>query len=58
MENSLATVIVPVYNGERFLNETIQSILKQHYRPIEIIIVDDGSNDKTEAIARRYDTII
>ena len=43
-----------VYNGEKYLAEAIDSILKQTYRPIEIIIVDDGSTDRTRQIATGY----
>jgi glycosyltransferase involved in cell wall biosynthesis len=46
-----ASVIVPVHNGERFLPEAIASIRRQALRPVEIIIVDDGSTDGTAAIA-------
>ena len=44
------SVIVPVYNGERFLAEAIQSVLDQTLPPDEIIVVDDGSTDGTAAI--------
>ena len=57
MKNSLATVIIPVYNGELFLAETIQSVFEQHYRPIEIIVVDDGSSDETGTIAKRNNAV-
>ncbi len=50
----MISCIVPVYNGERYLGEAIESILKQNYRPIEIIIADDGSTDGTASIAARY----
>ena len=56
-ESDLVSVIIPVFNGERFLAETIESVLDQSYKPIEIIIVDDGSNDRTAQIARSYDGI-
>jgi glycosyltransferase involved in cell wall biosynthesis len=51
---SLISCIVPVYNGEKYLAEAIESILKQSYRPIEIIIADDGSTDRTATVAGRY----
>jgi glycosyltransferase involved in cell wall biosynthesis len=51
---SLISCIVPVYNGEKYLAEAIESIVKQSYRPIEIIIADDGSTDCTAMVAERY----
>jgi glycosyltransferase involved in cell wall biosynthesis len=45
---------VPVYNGEKYLAEAIESILKQDYEPTEIIVVDDGSTDGTGVLAARY----
>lgn len=48
------SVIIPVYNGERFLAEAIESVLKQDYAPLEILIVDDGSTDGSAAIARSF----
>ena len=50
----MVTVIIPVYNGGRFLAEAIESILHQSYTDIELVIVNDGSTDETEAIVRRY----
>jgi len=47
----LVSVIVPVYNGDRFLRDAIDSIRHQRHRPLEIIIVDDGSTDETRAVA-------
>lgn len=49
----LVSVIMPVYNGERYLGGAIANILAQDYRPIEIIVVNDGSTDDTETVARR-----
>jgi glycosyltransferase involved in cell wall biosynthesis len=51
------SVIVPVYNGERFLAETIDSILAQTYPSCELIVVDDGSTDRTRAIASSYPSV-
>ena len=53
MGNALVSVILPVYNGGSLLAEAIESVLKQDYRPIEIILVDDGSTDPTAQIAAR-----
>jgi len=50
----LISCVVPVFNGERYLGEALDSILAQTYRPLEIIVVNDGSTDGTEAIAGRY----
>ncbi|MCE5230187.1 glycosyltransferase [bacterium] len=53
-EQGLVSVIVPVYNGERYLAEAIDSILSQTYSNIELIAVDDGSTDATADILARY----
>lgn len=51
----LVSCIVPVFNGERYLAEALDSILAQTYRPLEVVVVDDGSTDGTAAIVRGYD---
>ncbi len=48
------SVIIPVYNGEKYLHEAISSALRQTIRPREIIIVDDGSTDSTPRIAMQF----
>lgn len=48
------SVIIPAYNAAATLGRAIDSVLAQHYRPIEIIVVDDGSSDDTALVARRY----
>ncbi len=50
----LVSVIIPVYNGDRYLAEAIESVVQQTYQPIEIILVDDGSTDNSANIARSY----
>jgi glycosyltransferase involved in cell wall biosynthesis len=49
------SVIVPVYNGERYLRESIESVLSQSYRDFELIVVDDGSSDKTREVISQYE---
>ena len=49
-EDILISVIVPVYNGERFIGEAIRSIRRQRHKGTEIIVVDDGSTDGTAAV--------
>ncbi len=50
----LISCIVPVFNGERYLAEALDSILAQTYRPLEVIVVDDGSTDGTAHIVAGY----
>lgn len=50
----LVSVIMPVYNGERFLKESLDSILYQTYKHIEVIIINDGSTDNTSNILKSY----
>jgi glycosyltransferase involved in cell wall biosynthesis len=54
----LISVMIPVYNGEAYLGEAIDSVLGQSYRPIEIIVVDDGSDDASGDVARRYGDVV
>jgi glycosyltransferase involved in cell wall biosynthesis len=54
MSQPSVSCIVPVYNGERYLNEALESIFAQSYRPSEVIVVDDGSTDSTAAVVACY----
>ena len=54
MEKIFVSVIVPVYNVESYLEECIQSILKQNFKNYETILVDDGSTDLSGKICDRY----
>ncbi len=48
----LVSVVVPVYNGEKYIEDCLRSILEQDYPSLELIVVDDGSSDGTEARVR------
>ena len=54
MQNTLVSIITPLYNGERFLAQTIESVLAQTYTEWEMIIINDGSTDKSEELALSY----
>ena len=56
-KNKLVSVIIPVYNGEKYLQETIETVFKQTYQPIEIIAVDDGSTDRSKQIISQFPEI-
>ena len=49
------SIIVPIYNGERYLRKCIDSILSQTYTDFELILVDDGSKDSSLEICREYE---
>ncbi len=53
-KNSCVSIGIPVYNGERFLKETLDSLLAQTFEDLEIIISDNASTDQTESICRFY----
>ena len=54
IDNGLVTVIVPVYNVDCYLDKCISSIVQQTYKNLEIIVVDDGSTDKSPEICDRW----
>ncbi len=51
---SLVSVIIPAFNGAEFIKDAIESILHQTYQPIEILVIDDGSTDNTQAVLEPY----
>ena len=51
---SLISVVIPIYNTEKFLERCIKSVMSQTYKNIEIILVDDGSTDNSREICERF----
>jgi glycosyltransferase involved in cell wall biosynthesis len=58
MMNDTVSVIVPCYNAAAFLRETLDSVLAQTVRPLEVIVVDDGSTDQSAKIAASYGDLV
>ena len=54
MKNPLVSVIIPVYNTEKYIEECIESILHQSYEQLEILLVDDGSTDNSAGHCFKY----
>lgn len=54
-EDPLVSVIIPVYNYERYLAEAVESVLRQTYQHLDLIVVDDGSTDRSAEIAKSFD---
>ena len=52
--NSLISVIVPVFNIDKYISKCIESIMEQTYKNLQIILVDDGSTDTSGEICDRY----
>ena len=51
--NKLISIVVPIYNSEKYLKKTLDSILKQDYPYFEVIMVNDGSTDNSESICKK-----
>jgi glycosyltransferase involved in cell wall biosynthesis len=56
-QEPLITVTICTYNGENYLRQTLESVIAQTYRNIEIVIVDDGSTDNTRNILKEYEQL-
>jgi glycosyltransferase involved in cell wall biosynthesis len=54
VDEPLVSVVIPAFEAEDFLGEAIESVLAQTYSPIELIVVDDGSEDRTAEVAGSY----
>ena len=55
MNNPLISIIVPIYNAERYLHQCIDSILNQEFRDYELWLIDDGSSDSSISIIKQYE---
>lgn len=51
------SVLIPMYNAEEYISATIDNVLKQTYSDIEVIVVDDGSTDKSYEIVQAYQSV-
>jgi len=54
MTNPMVSIVMSVFNGDRFLHEAVESILNQSFREFEFIIIDDGSTDRSASILSSY----
>lgn len=55
MDDDLISIIVPVYNVEKYINRCIETIIKQDYKNIEILLIDDGSTDESGNICDEFE---
>lgn len=51
------SVLIPVYNGSRYIEAAIESVLSQTFQGVEIIVVDDGSEDETASLVKQYKNV-
>lgn len=58
MERDLVSVVLTVYNGARWLRQTVDSVLAQTYRPLEVVAVDDGSQDESVSLLASYGQLV
>lgn len=54
MQSKKISIIVPLYNAGKYIEQTIEDLITQTYQNIEIIMINDGSVDKSEDIVRKY----
>ena len=54
MKKELVSIIIPVYNTEKYLEECLDSVCSQTYKNLEIILINDGSTDNSEEICQKF----
>ena len=54
----MVSVIIVVYNGEKYIQEALESVLNQTYKDIELVVADDGSTDNTRKIVEKYKDVV
>ena len=57
-KTTLVSVIIPTYNSDKFIAQSVQSVLEQTYPPYEVIVIDDGSTDGTKDVLRQFSNSI
>lgn len=55
MKDGLVSIITPCYNGEKYIRETMESVIAQTYQQWEMVVVDDGSTDSSASIVSEYE---
>lgn len=58
LKSPYISVIIPVYNGGRFLEECLDAVFRSSFQSFEILVVDDASTDKSAEIARQKDVLV
>ena len=56
-KNPLISIIIPVYNVEKYLDRCLESVINQTYRNLEVILIDDGSNDSSNILCQKWQRI-
>ncbi len=56
LKNTKVSIVIPSYNAEKFIEETLDSVVNQTWKNIEAFVIDDGSKDKTVELARKFES--
>ena len=57
MLDSLVSIVIPVYNAERYLEQSLKSVMEQSYRKLQVLMIDDGSKDASGRICDLYASV-